>query len=62
MSTTTAGGNEFLVQAIPLEEFLKMTAARTVVLTLGSKEFLLSESQMRALRDMAVYANSGRKH
>jgi len=61
MSMTTAGGNEFLVQAIPLDQFLKMTAARTVVLTLGSKEFLLSESQMRALRDMAVYANSGRK-
>ena len=61
MSTTTTGGNEFLVQAIPLDQFLKMTAAKTVVLTLGSKEFLLSESQMRALRDMAVYADSGRK-
>jgi len=61
MSTTTAGGNEFLVQAIPLDQFLKMTAANTVILTLGSKEFLLSDSQIRALRDMAVYANSGRK-
>ena len=61
LSTTTTGGNEFLVQAIPLDQFLKVTAAKTVVLTLGSKEFLLSESQMRALRDMAVYADSGRK-
>jgi len=61
MSATTAGGNEFLVQAIPLDQFLKVTAAKTVVLTLGNKEYLLSESQMRALRDMAVYANSGRK-
>ena len=61
ISATTAGGNEFLGQAIPLDQFLKMTAAKTVVLTLGSKEFLLSESQMRALRDMAVYADSGRK-
>jgi hypothetical protein len=61
MSATTAGGNEFLVQAIPLDQFLKVTAAKTVVLTLGSKEYLLSESQLRALRDMAEYANSGRK-
>lgn len=61
MSTTTAGGNEFLAQAIPLDQFLKVTAANTVVLTLGNKEFLLSDSQMHALHDMAVYANSGRK-
>lgn len=62
LSATTAGGNEFLVQAVPLEQFLKLTEAKTVVLTLGSKEYLLSESQLRALRDMATYANSGRKH
>lgn len=60
-ATTTAGGNEFLVQAIPLDQFLQVTAAKTVVLTLGNKEYLLSENQMRALRDMAVYANAGRK-
>lgn len=62
LSTTTAGGNEFLVQAIPLDQFLKVTAAKTVILTLGSKEYLLAENQLLALRDMAVYANSGRKH
>jgi S-adenosylhomocysteine hydrolase len=38
-----------------------VTAANTVILTLGNKEVLLSDSQMHALRDMAVYANSGRK-
>ena len=62
MSTTTAGGNEFLVQAVPLDQFLKLTEGRSVILTLGSKEYLLGESQLEALRDMATYANSGRKH
>ena len=61
LSVTTAGGNEFLVQAVPLDQFLKLTEARTVILTLGNKEYLLSEAQLRALRDMGVYANSGRR-
>lgn len=61
LSTTTTGGNEFLVQAIPLDQFLKIAEAKTVVLTLESKEYLLNGSQLRALRDMATYANAGRK-
>ena len=61
LSATTAGGNEFLVQAVPLDQFLKLTGAKVVILTLGSKEYLLSERQLGALRDMANYANSGRR-
>ncbi|MGH9874119.1 MAG: hypothetical protein ACRD9S_16835 [Pyrinomonadaceae bacterium] len=61
LNATTTGGNEFLVQAIPLAQFLKVADAKTVVLTLGNREYLLSEEQLEALRDMATYANSGRK-
>jgi hypothetical protein len=61
LSATTAGGNEFLAQAIPLAQFLKIAEAKTVVLTLGDREYLLSETQLEALRDLATYANSGRK-
>ncbi len=61
LSTTTEGGNEFLVQAVPLDQFLKLTEAKTVVLALGNKEYLLTETQLHALRDMASYANAGRK-
>lgn len=62
LSQRSAGGNEFLVQGIPLAQFLKMTAARRVVLGLGGKEFLLNDSQLRALGDMGNYANSGRQN
>lgn len=61
LSSASAGGNEFLVQGVPLAQFLKMTEAKTVVLGLGHKEYLLSDRQLRALRDMANYANSGRQ-
>lgn len=61
LSATTAGGNEFLVQAVPLDQFLKLTEAKTVLLALGNKEYSLTEAQLHALRDMASYANAGRK-
>jgi hypothetical protein len=59
-SATTEGGNEFLGQAIPLAQFLKMTEAKTVVVTLGAGEYLLSDGHLRALREMATYATAGR--
>lgn len=55
------GGNEFLVQGVPLAQFLKMTEAKTVVLSLGEKEYLLSDRNLRSLREMASYASQGRK-
>lgn len=55
------GGNEFLVQGVPLAQFLKMTEAKTVVLGLGEKEYLLSDKNLRSLREMASYASLGRK-
>ena len=55
------GGNEFLVQGVPLAQFLKMTEAKTVVLSLGGKEYLLSDKNLRSLREMASYASQGRK-
>jgi hypothetical protein len=60
LSSAAEGGNEFLVQAIPLDQFLKLAAARTVVLGLGPKEYLLSAKHLKSLREMADYANSGR--
>jgi hypothetical protein len=57
-SRTAEGGNEFLVQGISLNRFLKITEAKTVIVELGTKQFLLSDNQLRALRDMAGYANS----
>lgn len=59
-SATDEGGNEFLGQAVPLAQFLKMAEAKTIVLTLGSGEYLLSDGHLRALREMANYATAGR--
>ena len=60
-SLNTEGGNEFMVQGVPLEQFLKMTQAKTVILELGENEYLLSDRQLGALREMASYAEPGRK-
>jgi hypothetical protein len=60
LSATTEGGNEFLVQAVPLDQFLKLADASTVVLGLGTKEYLLGAKQLSTLRKMADYANAGR--
>lgn len=61
LSTAAEGGNEFLVQAIPLDQFLKLAEGRTVVIGLGTKEYLLSARQLRSLREMAEYADAGRR-
>jgi hypothetical protein len=60
LSVMAEGGNEFLVQGVPLDKFLKITEAKTVIVELGTKQFLLSDDQLRALKDMATYIGTGR--
>lgn len=61
LNSTTEGGNEFLVQAVPLDQFMKLAEARTVVLGLGNKEYLLNAKQLRTLRKLTDYADSSRR-
>jgi len=55
-STTTDGGNEFLVVAIPFPRFLAMAQAEEAALRLGNKRFPLTDKQLAALRNMTNYA------